>query len=298
MSEQTTPLSVVIASHGMEGPLVDCLRAYESEAETDDEVIVVVATDEDRARRLGADHPAVTVIRTKPGVLTPYQWTLGLQNAHGTINRLAIASCVPDAGWRHLLLEAHPGAVAVGGAIEPGSGLRLRDWAVFLLRYRSYVRPFARRQVHDVPGDHASYTRSALEETHGLWAGGFWEWEINQELHGRGRSLVMDPRLVVHYKGGESALRFCVQRYLHGVRFGRVRFADKSGAVRALHVLAFLLPGLVFLVKIARDVFARKRYRTRFALCLPWLGLFLLCWSFGEWVGAVLGSRPDNARTR
>jgi hypothetical protein len=297
LTDPEARVSVVIAAHGADGALTECLRAYESEAVSGDEVIVVVGTDENRAGELAARYPDVTVIRTEPRALTPNQWVLGLEQATGRVNRLAIAPCVPEAGWRDQLLAAHADAAAVGGAIEPGSGLRLRDWAVFLLRYRSYVRPFPRQQVHDVPGDHVSYTRDVIDETRSLWRAGFWEWEINREIHRRGRTLVMDPRLVVRYMGGESAWRFCAQRYRHGVRFGRVRFAHSGGAVRALYILAFLLPGLVFLLKITRDVFSRKQYRTRFVLSLPWLGVFLVAWSFGEWVGAAAGNYRDSGET-
>jgi len=57
-------------------------------------------------------------------------------------------------------------------------------------------------------------------------------------------------------------------------------------------VLAFLLPGAVFFIKIVADVLDKGRALDRFLGSLPWLSSFLLAWSFGEWVGALLG--PDH----
>jgi hypothetical protein len=209
---------------------------------------------------------------------------------------VTIGSFVPEPGWRAALLRAHArGATAVGGALLPGAGLRARDWAIFFQRYRAYRPPFAAREVADVPGDHASYLREALDETASLWERGFWERDVNRELHRRGRKLVLDPDFRARYEGGESARRFLAHRFRHGIQFGRERLRGVRTGRRLLLSLAFVLPGAVFLVRIGRESLGRPGSLGPFLRALPWLLVFVGAWSLGEWLGALRGPPAETA---
>ena len=51
----------------------------------------------------------------------------------------------------------------VAGAIEPGEGLRIVDWAEYFCRYARDMLPFARRENPEIPGDNCAYRRELLE---------------------------------------------------------------------------------------------------------------------------------------
>ncbi len=277
-SDETPVVSVVIAHPRADAVLERTIAAHRAELGALDELLVVLGEGENE------------------GALTPELWRQGLAGARGVFVRLTIGSFVPEPGWRAALLSAHAGgADAVGGAMLPGDRLRARDWAIFFQRYRNYRPPFELRSVSDVPGDHASYRRSVLEETADLWRAAFWERDVNRELHRRGRSLVMEPRFRARYEGRESARLHIAHRFRHGIQFGRERLRGAGADRRLLFALAFLLPGAVFLLRIARESLSRPGSLAPFLRALPWLLAFVGAWSFGEWIGALRGPPEEPA---
>ena len=277
-SERAPEVSVVIAHPRADALLERSIAAHQAELAPGDELRVVLAE--------GANARA----------LTPELWRQGLAAARGAHVRVTLGSFVPEPGWRAALLRAHAlGAAAVGGAILPGARLRARDWAIFFQRYRAFRPPFDAREVSDVPGDHASYRREALLETAELWRHGFWERDVNRELHRRGRRLVLDPSFGARYEGGESARRFLAHRFRHGIQFGRERLRGAGAGRRILFALAFLVPGAVFLARIARQSLARPGSLAPVLRAFPWLVVFVSAWSAGEWLGALAGPPADSA---
>jgi hypothetical protein len=55
------------------------------------------------------------------------------------------------------------------------------------------------------------------------------------------------------------------------------------------------LPALL-LIRIGRNLMAKKRLIAQFARALPYLTVFVLIWALGELVGYVMG--PGNALSR
>jgi hypothetical protein len=285
--ESESSVGVVVAAHVVDDALSRTVAAYLAGVRQGDEVVVALPEDVAYEPPPAPTGVRLAVVRGRANALTPELWAIALRAATGAVVRVTIASCTPAVGWRAAALDAHAdGAVAAGGAIDPAPGLRLRDQAVHFLRYRDFVRPFAARDVVDVPGDHCNYVRSALEETRDLWRDGFWEPEVNAVLAARGRRLTLDPRMVAEFVGGESARDFLGRRYAHGVRYGAERAGRAGPAKRALLVVVGPLPGVLFLAKIARAAWSRPARRGAFVRALPWILLFLGAWSLGEWRGA------------
>lgn len=296
-------LSVVIAQHGVTQELRDCLRVHASELEQGDELVAVVAADADECARLAVEFERAVIIAAPLDALTPQLWSIGIRRARGEFVRITIGSFIPLRGWRDALCSAFEGgsgstgaADVVGGPMEPAQGLRWRELAIYFQRYRNFHGPFERHEVQDVPADHSAYRREALEATADLWADEFWERDVNAVLARGGRRLVLDPHFPATYCGGESAGRFVVQRYRHGIQFGRARITGRAHGWRALYVLAFLLPGLVFFARIARESLSVRGSARRFVAAAGWLALFVVAWSLGEWTGALLGPLPTRPR--
>ena len=290
-------ITVVVAAHGLDDAVERCVAAHVREFEPGDELFVIATPGGSGRADVSAQGRPVRLIHAPAGTLTPVLWSMGIREARGELVRVTIAPFVPASGWRAAVTAAHDtGADAVGGPIEPAPTLRLRDSAMLFQRYRAYLAPLVRETVHDLPADHASYRKAAIDALGELWADGFWEPPIHAALVRQGRTLLIHPAFVAEYVGGESAVRFVVQRFLHGMHFGRTRLSGAGVMMRLLRIALFILPGGIFLLKIVRDVLNRPGHGARLVLATPWLLLFLLSWSLGEWVGAVLGPLDPSGR--
>jgi hypothetical protein len=218
----------------------------------------------------------------------PELWEAGIGESTGEIIAVTTAHCIPDKDWVRAILKAHeqpyPG---IGGAIEGGEDIRLVDWAIYFCRYTSYMPPFPPGVVVEIPGDNASYKRWALDRCADARRNGFWEPEIHAVLRQDGHQLFMDPSIMVYHQKSFEILGFMRQRFHHGRHFGESRTDHFSPLRRSFYAASAPLIPLIFLSRITRQVFTRRRHSREFLLSLPLLLLFLLSWSAGEWCGYV-----------
>lgn len=274
-------VSVVVGSNGARGSVDACLSALAPQA-SDAEVIVCEPEASDDT--VQARYPFARFLERKDA-LVPELWRDGIDASTGEVVCLTISVMRPRDDWlataRRLLAEA----AAVGGALEPGEGLRLRDWAEYFCRYARDMLPFVPRETAELPGDNAAYTRVALERTRTIYRGGFWEPDVNRALREGGERLLHSPDLVC-YQGRSSGFRaFMRQRLVHGRAYGSQRGARFStGRNVAGVVLAVVVPA-VLLVRTFREVFSRRRLRLRLVLCLPALAAYDVAWAAGEAAG-------------
>lgn len=253
-----------MASNGAPGSVEACLAALAGQAE-DAEVIV-----EDR-----------------PGALVPELWRDGIDASSGAIVALTISPMRPAPDWVERLRECLAEDEVVAGAIEPGKGLRVVDWAEYFCRYARDMLPFARHENPEIPGDNCAYRRGLLERTRELRRDGFWEPEVNRALRSEGVRLWHDPSVVVHMGRSAGFGAFVRQRLVHGREYGRQRGARFRRERNLAGVgLAFAVPFLLA-VRTAREVFSRRRLRARFLLALPVLLAFDAAWAVGEARGHV-----------
>jgi len=73
------------------------------------------------------------------------------------------------------------------------------------------------------------------------------------------------------------------------MQFGGERGSRLPWPRRALYIALSPAIPLVFLARIARQVFGKRRNRTKLILALPALVIFLLAWSSGELLGYLRG---------
>jgi len=255
-------LSIVIASNGAPGSVDACLAAIEGQAE-------------------GAE----VIVQQRPGALVPELWRDGIDASSGAFVALTISPMRPAPDWVARLRERMVEDEVVAGAIEPGEGLRVVDWAEYFCRYSRDMLPFARRENPEIPGDNCAYRRELLERTRELWRAGFWEPEVNRVLSSEGVRLWHDPGVVVYLGRSAGFWAFFRQRFVHGREYGRQRGA-RFGRGRNIAgvALAFVVPFLLA-ARTARDVFSRGRCRTRLAVALPALLAFDAAWAAGEAMG-------------
>jgi hypothetical protein len=271
---------VIVAARDSGGTTPISLREIQTQLLSLDAELIVVAPAGSREATLAAGSGRLITLPGDP--LVPDLWRAGLVASEADLVVFTIAQCVPEPGWLVALVSAlDAGASAAGGPVRLGSR-RPEVAAVYFLRYSPYFLPFATHDSGEVPGDNAIYRRSAIDRVAGSWSHGFWENEVNAALRRRGERLVMDPRPVVRLRTGGGVGAFCRQRYRHGKVFGAWRRSSGAGQWRAL--LAPLVP-LVFLARIARRV--RPNERGALVASLPFLLLYLVCWTAGETAGLL-----------
>ncbi len=284
-SDSSRPtLSVVVGSNGAKGALERCLTALEPQAVAGSGVDVIVCEAETTPTATRERFPFAR-FHERRGALVPELWRDGIDLTTGELVALTISPMAPDASWVATIRDRLERCDAVGGAIEPGRGLRLVDWAEYFCRYAADMPPFETRESLDLPGDNAAYRRSGLERVRAAWADGFWEPDVHRELKAAGGMLLHDSGLVVRQGPSAGFTAFVRQRFVHGHAYGRQR-GVRTGTVRNVAgvALVFLVPGIL-LLRQGRAVFSRQRHRGAFAASLPALLAYDVSWALGEALG-------------
>jgi glycosyltransferase involved in cell wall biosynthesis len=281
-------LSVVVASQNARASVGDCLRALEKQHHNGDlEIIVIDNSTDETADIVKRDFPAVKFVAAEKSKLIPELWGIGINESAGDFVALTTSHFVPAATWTREIIKAHEleRHAGIGGAIENEPRAGLVSWAIYFCRYSPYMLPFGETEVEDFAADNASYKRRELERVSDAMRDGFWETFVHREMLKKRMSLVKSPQIVVYHQKSFSFVGFINQRFWHGRQFGGARAARISGARRLMMILLSPLIPLVYLSRITRRVFAKKRNVGFFLASLPILILFLLSWSLGELSG-------------
>ena len=271
-------LSVVVGSTAQGPVLEQCLSALEPQR---DGAEIFVCEDVASPESLQERFPWARFIERR-GALTPELWTSGIHLCRAPVVALTIAPMAPAPDWIDSIVAQHAGRDVVAGAIEPGRGLRLRDWAEYFCRYSPDMLPFADHQSRDLPGDNASYKRALLEQVAQVYEDGFWEPDVHLALDERGVELWHSPDLVVRQGRSAGARAFLRQRLVHGRAHGRQRGARFGRLRNALGVVGALAVPLLLSARILRQVGSRRRLRAPALAALPLILLYNAAWAAGE----------------
>jgi len=281
-----------VASVGPRAGLERCLSALEPQL---DGAEVLVCDGHGNAEAL-AERFAWARFVERPTRLVPELWRDGIELASGRIVALTISAMIPEPDWVATIQATHARHDVVGGAIDPGSRLRLTDWAEYFCRYVRDMRPFDGHEcVEHLPADNAAYKREMLERTRELYQDGFWEPVIHRRLAEEGVVIWHAPELVVRQGRSAGVRAFLRQRLVHGrahgrtrgVRFGRLR--NLAGVVGAPLVVPLLT------LRIFREVAAKRRYRLRAVAALPFVLAYNIAWAAGEALGHLDARRSSES---
>ena len=278
-SSTDVTLSVVVGSNGAPGSIEAFLDTLDPQL--DDEVEVLVCEPAGSADDVRARYPAVRFLE-RPGALVPELWRDGIDAARGQLVALTISPMLPAPDWvatmRRLVTEAD----AVGGAIDPANGLRVRDWAEYFCRYARDMRPFEQHLSADLPGDNAVYSMAALTPIRDAYRSGFWEPVVHRALLDRSCLLLHDPSLVV-YQGRSAGIgAFARQRSRHGRLYGQQRGSGFSRARNALGVIGSPLVPFLMTFRVLREVTTKRRHRFAVVAALPLIFYFDAVWAVAE----------------
>ncbi len=278
-------VTVVIGSNAPPERLAACLAALEPQVDDDRsgvEVRVherVTSPPELRARFSWA------TFTTAPEALVPHHWRDGIDGARGEIVALTIAQMVPAHDWVAAIRRELSTGDVVGGAIDPGAGLRVVDWAEYFCRYSRDLRPFPRRETPDLPGDNAAYRLERLESVRDSYRDGFWEPDVHRALETAGVSLVQTPELIV-FQGRSAGFRaFWAQRIRHGRAYGQQRGVRFSKPRNVVGTLAWPLVPFLMTLRVMQLVLTKRRHRARLVVALPAIFAFNAVWAVAEALG-------------
>jgi hypothetical protein len=287
----TTPaLSVVIASVNGWSVLEPTLKALDVQPERDRMEIVVVETVGGETRdRLEAHEPRVTIVPLDEKRPIPRLRYLGVTRARGEVVAILEDHGEVAADWAAQVLTAHDGPWgAVGGSVENGrEGLVNRS--AFFCEYTAYMGPVAEGEAADLPGNNIAYKRPHLMRHARVLDDGKWESWINEKLRADGVPTASTNRMVVRHIKPFRLGYFLVQRFHFSRSYAGMRRVDQTRAKRLIYGLGSLaLPGLLML-RVTRNVLAKRRHVARFALCSPLVALFFAIGAVGEMIGYLLG---------
>lgn len=279
-------LSIVVASNGAPGSVDRCLAALEGQLDGAEVIVCPRAADAIARRRF-----SFARFLQPRDALVPELWRDGIDAATGEAVALTISPMRVAADWVPTLRGLLVTSDVVGGAIDPGEGLRLPDWAEYFCRYARDMLPFEPHPCLDLPGDNAGYRRAALTRTRDVWRDGFWEPEVHRAVHEQGGTLRHEPALVVRQGRSAGFWEFLAQRLRHGREYGRARGRRSSSGRNLAGVAGAAVVPVVLVARTGREVFRRRRYRARLLAALPILLAYDLAWAAGEALGHAAALR-------
>lgn len=281
-------ISIVVAVRDGEANLAQIKERLALGFSQDIETIYVLASTDST---LFGTLPARTKVIFSPAdMLIPQLWAVGIMAATGEWVALTTAQCVPSPGWIQKLREVTlDSRLAVGGAIVNDSKATKLNWAIYLLRYSSFLPESPGGARPEIAADNAVYRRAAILKNADLLRHGFWEPSFHARFRSEGHDLTFDPDLLVEHKGLISGRAFAGARFRHGREFGLAR-SGGSGVLRRI-LLVFASPLIPFILfkRVASRTLGHPRYRGQLVAAAPWLTIFTLAWSLGEASGYVRG---------
>jgi hypothetical protein len=272
-------VSVVVGASEPGPSLEACLTALEPQLDEHVEVLVCEARRSPSELR---ERFAWARFVEQAGAVVPELWREGIDRSGNEIVALTIAQMEPAPDWIATIRLEQQRAGAVGGAIEPGSRLRISDWAEYFCRYARDMLPFDARENLDLPGDNAAYRRGLLEQNRELYRDGFWEPDVHRKLRTDGVLCWHSPTLVVRQGRSFGWRAFVRQRLHHGRAYGQQRGVRFSQARNVAGVLGSPLVPFLMTMRVLRQVAKRRRLRLRALAAVPMMFLFNLAWACAE----------------
>jgi hypothetical protein len=282
-------LTVVVASIESSRSIAHCLEHLtRSCAPLLTEIIVVDASRDDSAAQARSLGRPIEVISLPPDTVAPKLWAAGYQKATGRVVAFTTGHCLVGTEWASALVAAvDRGAAGAGGPLLLARDTGPVDWAVFYLRYSSFM-PHALgsgRDVREVAGDNAAYSHTALDRHASTFAQGFWEVDFHHCVRAEGGWLVAVPSATVEFGRSFPFGTILRHRFVHGRALGASRVRSGNRAAWQILLAAPLVPFL-FAWRSSRQAF-QGREAWRFVIALPWFLILAGAWAAGEAWGAL-----------
>jgi GT2 family glycosyltransferase len=293
-------ISVVIASVNGFPWIGACLDALTSQQGGITYEVIVLDRCGDRVRaeiKQRFPQPEVLVVPVDGYPSIPKLRAIGVGRARGRMIAILEDHCNVPPTWFESIRRAHEaGHRAIGSGVENGAVERVIDWAVFFCEYAKFMPPVPGGIGVEIPGNCAVYDREALALVGPEIHQEVWESFIHRRLAEQGVDFFCDPEMTVSHKREFPFNYFMSQRYHYSRSFAGMRLEKAPWSRRLLYACATpLLPPLL-LWRMATTIRRKGRRQKEFVSALPFIGIFLLSWAWGEWIGALRGPGDSLAR--
>ena len=142
--------------------------------------------------------------------------------------------------------------------------------------------PDVARITHALSGINIRISGNVLDLVRDVYAEGFYETFINEELQRRGYSLYFAPTAVVYHDKTYILKAAVAESYEYGRDFASRRLSGASPARRAAYVAASLVLPVLLIGRIVRRTLRKRRHFRELVACFPYLALLMSAWSYGE----------------
>ncbi len=285
-------VSVVVASGAGGEFLFRCLASLRSQVErAGAELIVVDRMGSAVRERLARECPYARVIATASDhrATVPEMRRLGVESAIGAIVAVLEEHCTAPDGWLAAVAAGFKADdAALGGPILDSDFARLRDWCVYFSEYHNYMPPWGDVERYALNGANIAYDRAKLMKHRAVLDKGYWEVVLHPLLAREGKFRALDA-LGAHHTGPFDYGYYLHQRYLLSRVWGGSQKELVPFSKRLLHlVLGPIFPLLLF-ARVTARVLEKKRHVGKYIVTLPLLVPAWFCYSFGEWLGYLVG---------
>jgi len=297
-SFEAPDLSVIVVVLGGGHELVRCLEALR--AQTNPPPMEVIVPHDDRLREIDLPRqtsPAVKFLHL-PGQHSYAELrAAGVRASRGRVVAVTEDQCIPPGTWCANVVCVHTNThVAVGGPVEklqPDSPL---GWAIYLRELGTYMPPMPDGPSLHLTDCNVSYKRASLDSISGVWAKEFHEPQVHEALRQRGGTLWLSPALLTYQHRSLRFVPALKERYAFGRLFGCLRAAAVPRARRLLLVAVSLFLPALLVGRVLSSVLRKRRHRGACLVALPYLIVFSIVWSWGEFLG-YLTNRPAGYRS-
>jgi hypothetical protein len=285
-------VSVVVASGAGGEFLFRCLTSLAPQvAAARAECIVVDRMGPATRQRVAREFPSVRVIAAPADhrATVPEMRRIGAEAAVGEIVAVLEEHCTAPAGWLDAIAaNFRDDDAAIGGPILDSGFRRLRDWCVFFSEYHNFMPPWADGQRFMLNGANIAYARARLMRHRDVLDTGYWEVVLHPRLAKDGRFRAVNA-LGAHHTGPFDYGYYLRQRYL----LSRVWGGTQKNLVPFTKRLAHLVLGPVFplflCARVTSRVLEKRQYVGVYSAALPLLVPAWIAYTWGEWLGYLLG---------
>ncbi len=219
----------------------------------------------------------------------------GMQIAKGRLVALLEDCALPAENWARAVVDAHESDFAgIGGAIE-NSVDRALNWSVYFCDFGRYQNPLPPGPSDFASDANTSYKAADLALIAPVWEKSFREVVVNEALKQKGRTVALDPSIIVNQNRKGLSLGDALQeRFVWGQSYAATRNVSLSFPKRLFYAaLSPILPALLFF-RHASTAQSRKNNFGAFMRAAPLTVLLLMSWSFGEAIGYLVGVKENK----
>jgi hypothetical protein len=216
----------------------------------------------------------------------------GFDQSRGPIIAVIEEHCVAADDWIETILATFgPKDSAIGGPMFDDDFRRLRDWVVYFSEYNADIPPWTAGDRGWLNDANAAYGREHLERHRAVLGESYWAAALHPKLVAEGARMKAVPNMVVRHTGPFDYAYYLRQRYLLSRLWGGTQRDRVSLAERVMHLGAAPIFPAFLLARIAGRVHrsGSARLRARFLRAIPLLLPVLIAYTWGEWLGYLMG---------